>query len=150
MMLSQSGLSLHGDDWHGLPCRNVTIKLNINIFRSHTIKGLVWMVRIESEDLKKYFRDAMSHGDTLKLDDILRAIAELEEKECRNDFEKAIDAVKDDLEYITTAKYLSNESEEQWLRGISIQLRYLDSVDKDDPRVVELWRRFKGYNEKGV
>lgn len=92
----------------------------------------------------------MSHGDTLKLDDILRTIAELEEKECLNDFEKAIDAVKDDLEYITTAKYLSNESEEQWLRGISIQLRYLDSVDKDDPRVVELWRRFRGYNEKVV
>lgn len=108
------------------------------------------MVKIESEDLKKYFRDLMSSKDILTLDDVLRTITELEQKEYLNDFEKAINAVKDDLEYITTAKYLSNESEEQWLRGISIQLRYLDSVDKDDPRVVELWRRFRGYNGKGV
>jgi|GEM_PF-3343367 hypothetical protein len=106
------------------------------------------MVKIESEDLKKYFRDLMSSIDTLTLDDILRAIAELEQKEYLNDFEKAIDAAKKDLEYITTAKYLSNESEEQWLRGISIQLRYLDSVNKEDPRVVELWRRFRSYTEK--
>ena len=108
------------------------------------------MVKIESEDLKKYFRDLMSSKDTLTLDDILGAITELEQKEYSSDFEKAINSVKEDLEYITTAKYLSNESEEQWLRGISIQLRYLDSVDKDDPRVVDLWRRFRGYNEKEV
>lgn len=106
------------------------------------------MVKIESEDLKKYFRDSMSHEDTLNLDDILRAIAELEQKEYLNDFEKALAAAKKDLEYVTSAKYISSESEEQWLRGISIQLRYLDSVNKDDPRVVDLWRRFRAYREK--
>jgi hypothetical protein len=61
------------------------------------------MVKIESEDLKKYFRDSMSHEDTLNLDDILRAIAELEQKEYLNDFEKALAAAKKDLEYVTSA-----------------------------------------------
>jgi hypothetical protein len=42
------------------------------------------------------------------------------------------------------------QSEEQWLRGISIQLRYLDSVNKEDAMVVDLWRRFRAYTEKGI